>query len=269
MKDLETVVNLYNKGFSGKDITKLLNRSEEFVYLRLKRSGIILRKRGTEHRKHTFNEDYFNQIDSEDKAYFLGLLYADGCLLKDGVRIRLQERDKNILELFTKAIGYSGNLKTIELNNKNKNWQNQSSLSLYSLTLKKDLSDKGCVKAKSLILNFPTFIPDNLLSHFIRGYFDGDGGVYFYKKRNNPTAGITSTYNFCMHLKKILQDRLSINSCVSLRSNKITATIYVSGFKNVLRFLEYLYKDANFYIKRKNEKYKAIHQIALSFDRTN
>ena len=51
------------------------------------------------YRKHIINEKYFDSIDSEDKAYFLGLLFADGCVAKNGYNIclTLKNNDKHIL----------------------------------------------------------------------------------------------------------------------------------------------------------------------------
>lgn len=46
-----------------------------------------------------------------------------------------------------------------------------------------DLSKHGCVPNKSLILKFPTTLPNELVNDFIRGYFDGDGSVYINNKR--------------------------------------------------------------------------------------
>lgn len=46
-----------------------------------------------------------------------------------------------------------------------------------------DLCKHGCVPNKSLILTFPRTIPDNLIHHFIRGYFDGDGSVFILNKK--------------------------------------------------------------------------------------
>lgn len=61
-------------------------------------------------KKYTFNKNYFEKIDSEDKAYFLGLLYADGCNSTSATQnhasivLNLQEGDKEILEKFMKYI---------------------------------------------------------------------------------------------------------------------------------------------------------------------
>ena len=60
--------------------------------------------------KYTFNKDYFERIDSKDKAYFLGLLYADGCNSISATKqhhtivLNLQEKDKDILDIFNKYI---------------------------------------------------------------------------------------------------------------------------------------------------------------------
>ena len=76
----------------------------------LKKNNIIPRNKSIANRIYFCDDNYFEKIDSKDKAYFLGLLMADGNKYKNTVRIELQEKDKSILELFKKYIEYEGNL---------------------------------------------------------------------------------------------------------------------------------------------------------------
>ena len=61
-------------------------------------------------RKKIYNENYFETIDSEDKAYFLGFIFADGCVTNDPKKYRYQltlklhSKDVGILEKFIKSI---------------------------------------------------------------------------------------------------------------------------------------------------------------------
>ena len=61
-------------------------------------------------RKYNVNDNYFDVIDNQNKAYILGFLYADGCNYKNGYfKIDLQEEDKNMLEVFKKELNFEGN----------------------------------------------------------------------------------------------------------------------------------------------------------------
>lgn len=131
-------------------------------------------------RKYDIDEDYFDVIDTQNKAYALGLYYADGSVASNGgtlVRLSLQECDKEILDKLNSEFGGNRKLLFIEYHKKNKNWSNQYCLSISNKKLHNDLIKHGCLPNKSLILKFPTTVPYDLTRHFIRGYFDGDGSL--------------------------------------------------------------------------------------------
>ena len=102
--------DLIEKYLNGTSITKLAkdnNVSRYVIAERLSKNNINKYKRGYFLRKFkTINENYFDEINSEEKAYFLGLLYADGCNhnldKKKKISISLQEEDKFILEQFSR-----------------------------------------------------------------------------------------------------------------------------------------------------------------------
>ena len=127
--------------------------------------------------------------------------------------------------------------------------------SFRSESCKEDLIKQGCVPKKSLILNFPTEdqVPQNLIRHFIRGYFDGDG--WFTNTESCFQIGIIGTEDF---IKGFL-DNIEIYN----KENKIFnvhrengAKRYVFGaYSDVLNFLNWIYKDATIYLDRKYEHY--------------
>lgn len=55
-------------------------------------------------RKYSLNESYFEKIDSEEKAYFLGFLFSDGSVSKYSLNLSLAEVDKEILEKKSRKI---------------------------------------------------------------------------------------------------------------------------------------------------------------------
>lgn len=204
-------------------------------------------------RKYNLNEDFFNIIDIEEKSYILGLLYADGCNNnKEGkIYISLQEKDKNILDKITKIIQPTKPLKYII---KNGNRQNQFKLTINSRKLSNNLVNLGCMQNKTFLLNFPKFLNDSLLIHFIRGYFDGDGCI------QSKQSIIVGTEFFCIGLQSFLKTK-NINSSiydVYNKNNKITKNLFISGKLQSKKFLDLIYNNATIFLDRKYEKYLSL-----------
>lgn len=171
----------------------------------------------------------------------------------------LQEDDKDILERIRYEVESEKPLEYIDYSNKILNdytFKNQYRLLFFSSHMSKSLSDKGMVQNKSLVLKFPEWLDDNLISHFIRGYFDGDGCVHF-AKNGNCIINMTSTYAFCTYIKQYLESILKIHISISDASchNGVTKVLQISGKNQAKTFLDYIYKDAEIYLERKHNSY--------------
>lgn len=215
-------------------------------------------------RKYHLNENYFDNIDTPNKAYVLGLFFADGCNFppKGTAFISLQESDKKLLENISKEIESNNPLKTIDQSNrkseKNYSYNNMCTLNMNSRHLCSSLEKLGAVRNKSLVLEFPD-IPEELYSHFLRGYYDGDGSVYRYIKNENNkriTLTITSTENFCKRVKEIVEKELGIYCGIYDASchNGITKVASLSG-TSAVKLMDWMYKDADLYLQRKYDRY--------------
>jgi hypothetical protein len=203
----------------------------------------------------TKDNSYFEKIDSQNKAYFLGLLYADGCNHEKGFDIFLQEPDKSILIKLKRDIGFSRKLHLRRRISKNR--QHMYGMSICGVKFSKDLSLLGCFPRKSLTLKFPTSkqVPYYLIHHFLRGYFDGDGGVYLDKKTKYLSADICSSFEFCDSLKTLLKNDYNISSCIYKKSNNKIHVLIISGNKNIYKFFHLIYKDANIFLSRKFKRF--------------
>ena len=204
--------------------------------------------------KFFFNRDYFHKIDSEKKAYFLGLLYADGNVHRHQIRISLAEPDQYLLDEFLKEMGYK---KPLVLIKKRKDFHKQKYLlELSASEMARDLIDKGCVPAKSLILKFPTpeQVPDELIPHFLRGVFDGDGSISYVKGANGIKASITSSKYFCEGFYKFINEKLNICPRLSGYKHSMAYDAKLSTRPAIL-FLHLIYKDASIKMERKFEKF--------------
>lgn len=260
----EKIISFYLAGQDTYQTAKEFNCSQTFVINTLKKYSINRRTTHSYTTKYITNENFFDIIDTEEKAYFLGLMYADGNNYVRGlhsyeVSIKLQAQDKIILEKFRDLISPNSEVKIAPDNSAPNIYYR---LKINSKKISKQLSNMGCVPNKSLILEFPQFIKDNLISHFMRGYSDGDGSIYSKKPTKtgyiNYSWTIVSTNNFINFTKQYLENKLKIHCSKSLSSpktNQITTTLSVGGNLQVIKALDWLYKDATIYLPRKYEKY--------------
>jgi intein-encoded DNA endonuclease-like protein len=204
----------------------------------------------TYYRKWGLNESFFNLIDDEYKAYFLGLLYADGSINKDkSITLGLHKQDINILIKFNDILGYKKPLKYHEgVNN------NMVVVVINSHQMYNDLIDKGCVNKKTFKLVFPSekIVPKHLIRHFIRGYFDGDGCMYIAKKSYNNYANFLSTHDFLMGLG----DYIGLK--YHLRQKDNIWSLFYRTKDRLLILKDFLYENSNIYFKRKKDKFDLV-----------
>lgn len=222
-------------------------------------------------RKYKLNELYFDNIDTPNKAYVLGFLHSDGsnCLEKSTISISLQEEDKNILEQMRLEIGSEKPLVYIDNTNKHDfgySYKNQYKLIMFSKHMCEELNNKGITPNKSLTIGFPKWLNKDLIPHFVRGVYDGDGSICrSYRNENNLpiSVTITATESFCNDLKKICEKELNICPKIYDASchNGITKVFTLSG-RNISKiFLDWIYQDAKLYLQRKYDRYCEYYNI--------
>lgn len=237
-------LNMYLNGISTTKISKELNISRSRFSNYLKEQGIIVNK--LPHKK-KINEN----INTEEKAYWLGFLYADGCISsgnRNDIELSLQLSDKEHLQKFKNFIGFEGKLITDTY---------RCRVSFKNRKMKSDLIKLGCTPRKSLTLTFPTKeqVPKELIPHFIRGYLDGDGCVICTEKTNNVNILGTKDMlqNICLH-SGITTNRIYKSNA---KSNKIFR-LELNSRKDILHFCGYIYNNSKIYMERKFNKYKML-----------
>lgn len=258
----QEISELYMSGLSIKKLENIYNVSDSVIRRILKICNIRIRDNSHKGRKYSINEYYFDNIDIPNKAYILGLIYADGCNYRkqNRVKIELQEKDKDILTKINNEINSDKPLSFINLNDKNKNWQNTYRLDITNKHISEQLDNLGVMPNKSLILEFPTKeqVPECFLRHFIRGYFDGDGHIEWSKTK---FISIASTFKFCQEINNILINKLEIkNSSIynTYNKNSNTKVLHIFKKENIKKFLDYIYENAELYIQRKYDIYQLI-----------
>ena len=265
------MVNAYQNGMTVRDVAKKFNIGKTRASDILKKHNVRILSSCERPSKYSLDEVYFDNIDSQDKAYVLGFLYADGSNGRNNnnISIRLQERDKDILVKINAAIGSNRPLGFIDYSCRIGKCQNQYSLNITNKHMSEQLSRLGMVPNKSLVLEFPEWLDVDLYPHFIRGYFDGDGSIS--KDYYNAKLSIVSTENFCKKIQKIAKEVVGVNSSIYLCHNNkstTTRTFQISGRNQIRKFLDYLYCDANLYMQRKYDIYESLYKTKENINST-
>lgn len=206
-------------------------------------------------RKSHVNDHIFDSIDTEEKAYWLGFLYADGNVHLHSkswkVELGLQEQDYEHLVKYAAFIGYS---KQPSYRPKTKSYR----IVTGSRLMAEQLMSKGCVPRKSLILTFPSYdvVPKELMRHFIRGYFDGDGCITL-RHNVNSTVPIPSLLGTKEFLQGLLNEIGFADTQIIKKEEWTASNTYNLVFRKEqgYRFLDYMYKDAAVFLQRKYNRY--------------
>ena len=170
------------------------------------------------------------------------------------IKLSLQDTDKDILEKIREDMKIEKPLVFQERKKYNPNNKNSYAIIIYDEHMSNRLEELGVVERKSLVLEFPNWLNDCLISHFIRGYFDGDGSIAKSEKGANLT--IVSSTKFIKGLSEYINDKIKIPHYTRiLKSNENTSYFYITKKCDVKNFMDWMYKDANLYMNRKFEIY--------------
>lgn len=268
-EELEFLKNNY-LDMTHQEIAEYLGRTKTAVDLKLSQLGL-------KKEKYTYNKMFFDQIDTEEKAYWLGFIYADGYVhvnpekYQHEVGIQLQWRDREHLKKFNKAL--NGNIsvnKRSRTNPFNGRPYYVCEIRLYSKRMVESLARYNLSNGKSYTISFPSDISSELVRHFIRGFFDGDGCICRDNKKRE-----TVSFDFCCANKGFLEKirselykhgvysyifREKAYSDFDMQhAEKIdgvfyknTYRLYIKGVKNTVSMIEYLYgSNVTIYLDRK------------------
>lgn len=229
---------------------------------------------------YTLNQDYFENINSHEKAYILGFLYADGCNRKDGITFSQDGERIDILKNIKKELESNSPIKEVR--------PNHFLFEVFSTKIVKDVERLGVIPNKSLVLKFPNSkqVPDKFMSSFILGYFDGDGCVWNGKRkkmivkdktklsgyRERIVHNVKFTFTGCVSFIEPLQEYLVQQGIVHKKTklnyskaknpnnntcNKV-CTMEYSGREQLSKLYEYMYKNSQLYCMEKKLKFEKI-----------
>lgn len=229
-------------------------------------------------RKHFFNESYFESIDTEDKAYWLGFIAADGCITRSSrynsyrLTIALSNVDIEHLRKFLRCINSNDiKIQTCHsgFSSKKKN-SKIVSVTLNSYKLCNDLNKLNIHPNKSYDIELPE-LSDEMMTHYLRGFFDGDGSYYYhYDYKNNRYRYSFEVVGASLAIIEQIQKYLlskdiytNIYTRKSPSSDNIVYRLMTGSKKEMLKIIDLLYSDANIYLNRKYDKIKEIKSIAV------
>ena len=251
--NINEIISLYNQGYTPAQISKLLNCTISNISRRLKKSGIdfIRDYSKTNHsrkNRHLIDLNFFKDINSEEKAYFLGIMFSDGSV--SDTQFYLKLKDEDVVVKFKEALKCDYNIKHNEVPYYN------YILEVSCKEMCNDLIALGCTPNKTKTIKFPD-IPSNLWNHFIRGFIDGDGCIRVGANKSKDFLDITSaSYIFINQLKEKLTPYSSyIGIC---KEKKYDVWHLRCGGKQVKKILDWIYKDATVYMNRKYFKYQLL-----------
>ncbi len=241
-------------------IGELCGVSGDTILRWMKKFNIEKRNMPSPNRKYFFNENFFEVIDTEEKAYWLGFIMADGCVSSsnkntttDRLCINLKEEDIDHLVKFQNSINSFCKIKIKTIENKKRNFiSNTACLHISSTKLCSDLESLGICRNKTGKESIPN-ISKHLIRHFIRGFFDGDGSITNKKSFRICSASrdILESINTFFEAElgitfAIYQDKKSIKPFFTIDSNHS---------KKNKKALDCIYKDSITYLDRKYNRY--------------
>lgn len=191
--------------------------------------------------KYTRNHSYL-KLWSKEMAYFLGFFCADGHLdtSRNTIYIQLHRKDDYILKSFHNFFNYNGPLYY-------RPNSNSVQFNIYSKEITQDLMNFGLTRHKSQELKWIEQLPEEYVSHFIRGYFDGDGHVGLAQAHNpnnkNLILKLVSTLPFIQRLKLEFKKHYG-SECGSIIDNNTYYELVYTGSNHTKSFLDWIYKDS-------------------------
>lgn len=251
------IVKLINDGKSLTRIAIELKTNRNTLARHLKANNIAVINHQN---KSKFNCHVFDTIDTEEKAYWLGFCFSDGYI---SLPVRKTGKHEYNFEITLAIIDCDHLIKFNKFMNHNKvNVKISETRCRFSISNRHFwtvLNNYGCIPQKSLKLKFPDikiFKDKGLLRHFIRGYIDGDGCLYFNKNPSLSCVSVNGTQDFLINLQNNLN--IEKRNMVRFVNGPDTISLVSFGGKTGKMVLEYLYSNCEFYLERKFNKYQQI-----------
>jgi DNA-binding CsgD family transcriptional regulator len=258
----EDLYELYiNQNKSTAEIAQLLGLSGHSTVVKLLRKYGIKARTSAEAVKTKTDISFFFELN-KDLAYVLGLLATDGSIVKTAVKLGLNDRE--VIDWVANKVNYDRNISSITTSAGNKNYR----IAIQNKDLVEELSRYGITERKTHSLKFPN-IPSDLVRHFIRGAFDGDGSISVGKYRNHSGNMInkygfticTASLDFGVSLKEEIEKTIGGDRKLIYDKSSNMYKYSVSSLDGVYALYNWLYKEDDFGMERKKLKFKEVVRI--------
>jgi len=273
-KDYKKIIDMYLEGKSGLFIAKEYNVTPGKIYYLLNKLNVKRRSNKINSRKYHYDKRYFKEINNQEKAYWLGFIYADGYIRKNkeghkngdnkSFGLALSVKDKNHLKKFKNSINATYPINEYEQQENEFGGGKYCRIQIFGEEIFDSLKKHGVLEHKTFKLS-PPKVKEKFVSHFIRGYFDGDGSIYDYDNYCNTDTReyrvkIVGTIPILNYIKEFIElnEIANINRYYKRRKTDIVMTLELGGNKQVKNFLDLIYHNANLYLDRKYKKYKEL-----------
>ena len=245
--DASKIVEFYQYGLSSNKIAEIFTTDVTHIRRILRENNVELLDSRI---KYNVDETFFKIIDTQEKAYCLGLWYSDGTVdLRGLARLYLKVEDIELLENVAKVLKFNGKVYTGVYSEYG---TEMACLPICRVSFCADLARLGCVPNKSLFVQFPTndIVPDDLLRHFVRGYFCGNGTI-----TENYCSFATNRY-FATGLSDVLS-QLGIESKIYYRKDKHEdiASLFINKKADRCKLYLWMYKHSTLSLPRKRDFY--------------
>lgn len=201
-----------------------------------------------------FVENYFESIDTNDKAYWLGWLITDGCINKTSISIALKSCDTYILEQFQRDLGLNGKIKPFS--------GKYSRLMFWSRKMVNDLAKYGIVENKTFTVDLP-HINDEFVPALLRGCIDGDGGIsYFeYNRRKDAELSFAGNEKCVRSFSKLIHNSIGMDEKPLTINNSIFRVRW-SSKSDIVKICDKLYESSDEHrLERKYDNYLKIKSL--------
>ena len=264
----QIVINLVEEGKTVSEIAKQLGKNMSSVSSVVKRFNLTPKKVYT----NTVYNEFFDIIDTQEKAYLLGFFIADGCINKPSNRsigrfgINQSEDDKEIVQAFKQYLNIPSDIQIVNNQTGAKHRKPQYRIRWTSTYMQKTLEEKYNITSnKTLDSNFAfpiELIPKSLQRHFVRGFIDGDGYMGDNGQESNFVVSIVGT---SINFVSMIGDLVANATDMTYKINEIkgkTCIYYtlrwscnhINKLNKITKLKNYLYNNASIFLKRKKEK---------------
>lgn len=204
----------------------------------------------------SYDENYFEDIDCPEKAYWLGFIWANGYITKTNCfGIELAIKDKEHLEKLQKDLKSNTLIKErIKESFGKENWS--CTLEFRNKKMVQDLKEVGIVENKTYNLSTPK-IQSKYYKDFIRGFFDGDG-TYILNGYNKEISCVCYCKEF---LEWVQQDfnKCNIKSFLSKQKGKNLFNLRIYDADSILKYYYNYWNNPSRYLERKKIKMEEIY----------